>query len=312
MRAVEYQRRRRGVWRRVGLRVQTLFARQGVPVTDEQREQFAQTLVHPVRRARDESAQLAAHFYNGEAVKHGAARVGKPTPEFYPREAIESVLERAQESRVTIEGLDKLGAETARPTVRIEGLDDVGVELEQARVLVDESNRRDPAVVAQVADRVERAMLRHVEQAGRDTILEAIAAEESRIGRETPVGWARMLTGAESCGFCAMLASRGPVYTSRESALQVVGQRRSARQIFNQRPARTRGTRSLGEKFHDGCDCLIVPVFDEGDWIGIDQFDALEDLWINSDGRKDFRNRFNRIRKDPDELAKYIITADAA
>ena len=33
----------------------------------------------------------------------------------------------------------------------------------------------------------------------------AVEAEEERSG--DPIGWARVLTGAESCGFCAMLAS---------------------------------------------------------------------------------------------------------
>ena len=311
MRIAEYMVRRAMVWSQIRRQVRAVIARDGVPVTPVQQAAFAQNLVFPVRRARQESATLAAHVYNGEAARIGGFEpIGKPTPAFYPPEAIVSVVERATAPKVTIEGLDKVGAEHTG-FVQIEGLDDVGTVLEQARVEIDDTNRRDPQVVEQVTQRVERAVTRHVEQAGRDAIKTAVEAEQKRAQTQTAIGWARVLTGAESCGWCAMLASRGPVYKTRESASHVVGQARSAMAAFNGTPARTRGPRSLGDKFHDGCDCLIVPVFDLGDWIGIDAYDALEELWIDSDGRKDFERRFRKIRKDGD-ITPYVGAVDPA
>lgn len=53
---------------------------------------------------------------------------------------------------------------------------------------------------------------------------------------------------AGACKFCLMLASRGAVYLSSESASEVVG-----------RNGRPRGTRKLGRAFHDSCRCRIVP-----------------------------------------------------
>lgn len=311
MKPSEYQFRRDWLWRRLRQQVRALFVREGVPVTDAQREQFAQTLLFAVRRARDDSATLAAHLYNGEAARHGVTPIGKLQPAFYPIGALESVLERAAAPKVTIEGLDSMGASSSTGGVVIEGLDDRGTVLEHARVEIDETNRRDPQIVDKVARRTERAVVRHVEQAARDSIMAAVAAEQERSTTETPIGWARVLTGAESCGFCAMLASRGPVYKTKKSAGRVVGQAQSPMAAFNGTPARTRGARALGDKFHDGCDCLIVPVFDHGDWIGIDAYDALEQLWIDSDGRKDFEKRFRRIRADGD-ISRYVGAIDPA
>lgn len=53
---------------------------------------------------------------------------------------------------------------------------------------------------------------------------------------------------ANACAFCRMLATRGADYQSKESALRVVLQRK-------------RNTRKLGEKYHDNCRCVDVPVW---------------------------------------------------
>lgn len=49
--------------------------------------------------------------------------------------------------------------------------------------------------------------------------------------------YARVPSGSETCGFCIMLASRGPVYHSADTAGE-------------------------GGHFHSDCDCRIVPVWD--------------------------------------------------
>lgn len=55
---------------------------------------------------------------------------------------------------------------------------------------------------------------------------------------------------ANACAFCRMLATRGAVYASEESALRITGRR-----------GRTRGSRPLGSKYHDFCRCVPVLVF---------------------------------------------------
>lgn len=51
---------------------------------------------------------------------------------------------------------------------------------------------------------------------------------------------------ANACAFCAMLATRGADYASKESATQVV---------------LADSKRKLGEKYHDNCRCTAVPVW---------------------------------------------------
>lgn len=81
----------------------------------------------------------------------------------------------------------------------------------------------DRAVVLVAA---EAAVERHVAQSGRDVTVALATSSRTRA-----IGWARRLTGAENCGFCVMLASRGPVYRSALSASV---------------------SRSM-RRFHDGC-----------------------------------------------------------
>lgn len=77
--------------------------------------------------------------------------------------------------------------------------------------------------------------------------------------RVYPVGWARVLTGRYSCGFCVMLASRGPVYTSAHHAGQ--------------------GKPGGRDKFHNHCDCIVVPVYKSTDWAGRREFEQLREFY---------------------------------
>lgn len=90
-----------------------------------------------------------------------------------------------------------------------------------------------------------RAATRHVLGGGRDTIIRSVAADRAGLG------WARATSG-KPCAFCAMLASRGPAYKSKQTA------------TF--RP-------------HDGCHCSPEPVYRrDADWpAGARQFRSLWD-----------------------------------
>lgn len=74
-----------------------------------------------------------------------------------------------------------------------------------------------------------------------------------------PVGWARVLTGRTSCGFCVMLASRGPVYSSAHHA--------------------GKGGAGGRDKFHNNCDCMVVPVYKSTDWAGRREFEELREFY---------------------------------
>lgn len=103
-------------------------------------------------------------------------------------------------------------------------------------IAVKEGTRRGlplEQVVAEARVASARSAMRHALAGGRDLILEQVERDERALG------WARATSGSP-CAFCAMLASRGPVYSSQETA---------------------------AFQAHDGCSCTAEPVYDPGaDW----------------------------------------------
>ena len=99
------------------------------------------------------------------------------------------------------------------------------------------------------------------------------------------VGWARVATGDETCGWCWMLVSRGPVYTDAASAgldnpvddidaLEELGTTNGSQDLKTLQVA----ARGHMTEWHPGCDCIAVPVFDRNNWVGRDTHRrALED-----------------------------------
>ena len=97
-----------------------------------------------------------------------------------------------------------------------------------------------------------------------------------------PRGWARVLTGARSCWFCVMCASRGPVYQSAKSAGDNKGPWNS---------------------YHDHCDCKVVPVFDHRNWEGVEQYRQLEKMWRDVTWKK----RDGKLRPQDGEIQRQLI-----
>lgn len=73
---------------------------------------------------------------------------------------------------------------------------------------------------------------KYVKQPGRDTM----ASNAKREG----VRWARVPTGAKTCSWCLILASRDAVYSSKETA--------------------------AGHKYHGSCDCVAVRISKDSDY----------------------------------------------
>lgn len=152
---------------------------------------------------------------------------------------------------------------------------------DSAVVTVLRDELRGPA--GEAADRVGRRLAQHVEDSGRQTLIRSVEdgrpadspvarrrkpvdalddLPEDQRGAAQPKAWARVLSGAENCAFCVVLASRGPVYASADDAGL---------------PDDPDGPDI--NRYHPNCDCLIVPVYDYGDWPGRDDWKALERLY---------------------------------
>lgn len=83
---------------------------------------------------------------------------------------------------------------------------------------------------------VSGAVSRVVLDGGRQTVLLTVEADRRALG------WMRVTHG-KTCAFCAMLASRGPVYKTRKSGIS------------------TGDPRGKPARFHDHCDCTVEPVY---------------------------------------------------
>lgn len=100
--------------------------------------------------------------------------------------------------------------------------------------------------------------------------------------------YARVPSGSETCEFCLMLASRGPVYHSADSAGE-------------------------GNHFHANCDCRIVPVWDSHrevtDAGGVIRRGGTQIEGYDPDA---YYERYVRAMLDPDFRSKVRASADGA
>jgi hypothetical protein len=116
--------------------------------------------------------------------------------------------------------------------------------------------------------------VREVENGGRRQIIHAVENEpEPKVLR----GWARVATGRETCAWCLMLISRGPVYLGADTAGLDLDDT-SARSMI----AAGEDVSEFMEEWHDGCDCKVVPVFKREDWPGQEAADRALELWIEA------------------------------
>lgn len=116
-------------------------------------------------------------------------------------------------------------------------------------------------------------------------------------------GWARVATGRETCAFCLMLISRGPVYYTAGSAGvdpdlpedEIVDMFRnsSLEEYFGD----IKEFMPDEDAWHTNCDCKVVPVFDLENWVGLGASRRAFTLW------KDARERAEAaLEADPDKM----------
>jgi hypothetical protein len=131
-----------------------------------------------------------------------------------------------------------LDLDQLRINLRVVGPGTAGNLVRQAR----------PDVAQITTTKVIGEVQRNVANGGREVMQNSVAADPQA------VGWIRIL-GDNPCAFCTMLASRGPVYKSRDTARAVGTDRQTGQAIFSDRI----------DDFaaHQHCGCTVEPVYDE-------------------------------------------------
>lgn len=157
--------------------------------------------------------------------------------------------------------------------------------------------------LTEVASRVAK----EVENGGRKTMIRGVqnepteepAADVQQVedpDQDMPEGkvrrWARVPTGRETCAFCYMLVSRGPVYLSaRDAGLEVTDT--EAAQLYHKGDQES--LNALMTRWHPNCDCKVVPVYDFDNWEGRDTYLKWKQIWADQgSGREDPLNAFRR------------------
>jgi hypothetical protein len=121
---------------------------------------------------------------------------------------------------------------------------------------------------------VSGAASRHVLAGGRQLIVEAAHADDLALK------YARVTDG-DPCAWCAMLASRGPVYATERTAVRTTSRSKK---------------RGPGREYHDHCGCTVEPgFFDDPEWPG--RAREFEQLWIDSTKGKGGKAALNAFRR---------------
>lgn len=161
---------------------------------------------------------------------------------------------------------------------------------------------------------------RRVTEGAADTMIGNAAVQGSMRYQRVP--------SAGCCDFCAMLASRGNVYHSKESAGGVVGRgmsveygKRGGPKVTGPRNGLSRG---LGEAFHDNCRCKVVAVA-EGNTVDLgrqaedylerylearnkvnDSLEFASDSWMSPNG--DRHSESYRLDSEGDRVSSKEVT----
>lgn len=276
-----------------------IFPYRAVKLEDADWVRLLAAMYPHVEQARRDTARLAREYYDFELKAHFGpdARHNVKLPSFRP-EWFEESMEHVREE------FSKPGASESSAVA----------VLEVAAKLTENAGRKTVIRAVESWPEIDEDETTELEDREEDEALEA--PDETRpplrLVEKQPrrVRWARVATGAETCSWCLMLVSRGPVYRSaRTAGLQL--DHTEAVEVSRQ----VDDGASLEDvllphmnRWHDGCDCKVVPVFDEN-WSGRDQWLAAEALWkrVTKGIDRDKINAFRRAVENgelDDEIAR--------
>lgn len=248
-----------------------------------------------IQRHRRQAVEAANDYLDASAAPFGALAY-HPAPEPYPVQAVRKLFRENQGATP-----EQLTA-AARRHVVMAGRRQVMRSVLDAEfdefAAEDERERHErESVTLEGFEEALAAVNDSADEAVRKAEAEADDAERPS-PRLRPVGWARVLQGRWSCGFCIMLAARGAVYSTADAAQLVAAEagKKSREGGFLSRRARTELRKKNPRAFHEHCDCIVVPVFDPDNWAGRDEQQRLQDFYQRVMAAEE-----SKLRADPEK-----------
>lgn len=282
------------------------------PVTDQVWTTLLQALFETVREQAWQAAKIARDFYDARREETFPGIPMQPVK--LASLSFENFVREMEPVRKIVEKPDFSTEVVALRVAR-------SVENGARRTIIRAVENPDPILDPVIISREERVPEFRLESA----VHQPIQARPTPVPVESPTpkpqadkrdvprlvrGWARVPTGRETCGFCWMLASRGPVYESSWSG----GGRITDAGVIRKTADGTMTSDDMNQ-WHTGCDCKIVPVFRLDDWPGKDKYEAAKKLWDEEIKQrytgKDALNAFRKL-VDDGEIQKILAASKAA
>ena len=241
-----------------GLRyiVQAIFEHSDYSDREKLIDQLTPQLTEVVRQHRARVYEESKIMLRASAKRQGVDDPYEPSMSGYSEDSVRTVLRKnlrgtPQESAQAVVNALAQHVEAAGRQTIIRSVEDGVVAVDPEDEAHLEHTRLTPEEFEQ--------------QSGLSLVYDADGEERPTSQGQQPKSWARVLTGAENCGFCVMLASRGPVYSSAAEAGRGQASDRDYAAGIN--------------TYHTNCDCLVVPIYDYANWPGRDQWRAAERVY---------------------------------
>lgn len=222
-----------------------------------------------IQRHRRQAVEAANDYLDASAAPFGA-QAYHPSPEPYTVQAVRKLFREnhgATPEQLTAAARRHVVMAGRRQVMRAV----LDAEFDEFAAEDERERHERESVTLEGFEEALAAVNDSADEAVRKAEAEADDAEAERPPvRLRPVGWARVLQGKYSCGFCIMLAARGAVYSSADAAQLVAAEagKKSREGGFLSRRARTELRKKNPRAFHENCDCIVVPVFDPENWSG--------------------------------------------
>jgi hypothetical protein len=236
---------------------------------------FLELIFPQVLQSRNESAALGRRFYDLQRDRYypqapNLARMLEPYEFKWFVQDMEPVRKQFSQPEAGQQMAEVFKLQVAR-AVENGGRKQI-IHAVQADTILDELPAPNPSDYV-TAERVNEQLVRNI-------------IENTPAGKEYPPrdlegrmvrGWARVATGRETCAWCLMLCSRGPVYESASTAGLKLPDTDMIDMVLG-----GEDVTPMMEEWHAGCDCKVVPVFNYKNWVGKEAAKKANQLYIRA------------------------------